>query len=45
MDYWTYAVGQIVGDMNQETSVRNVFAELLNEYADAMENLMVLMEE
>lgn len=39
MDYWTYAVGQVVGDMNQETTVRQVFSEMLEEYVEVMENL------
>lgn len=42
MDYWTYAVGQIVGDMNAETSVRQIFADLQTEYADVVERLQDL---
>lgn len=45
MDYWTYAVGQIVGDMQQETSVRQIFAEMLGEYVEVMENLNTMLEE
>jgi NAD(P)H-dependent flavin oxidoreductase YrpB (nitropropane dioxygenase family) len=36
-DYMTYYVGQIVGDMNAETSVRNVIHDILQEYADTCE--------
>ena len=36
-DYLTYYVGQIVGDMNAETSVRSVIQEMLNEFADTFE--------
>lgn len=36
LEYWTYAVGQIVGDMKEETSVRQVFAEFLNEYVETV---------
>ncbi|MNG41931.1 hypothetical protein D3C84_1314560 [compost metagenome] len=43
-DYWTYAVGQIVGDMNQETTVRQIFAEMLGEYVETMENLNNMLE-
>jgi NAD(P)H-dependent flavin oxidoreductase YrpB (nitropropane dioxygenase family) len=39
LDYWTYSVGQIVGDMRQEASVGQVMARLLNEYVDALERL------
>ncbi len=34
-----YFVGQIVGSMNQEKSVRSVVEELVQEYADTMERL------
>ena len=34
-----YFVGQIVGSMNQVTSVRHVIEELVQEYADTMERL------
>jgi len=36
-DYLTYYVGQIVGDMKAETSVRSVIQEMLNEFADTFE--------
>lgn len=39
LDYWTYAVGQIVGDMKAETSVRSVFTDILDEYVETMERL------
>lgn len=44
-DYWTYAVGQVVGDMNQETTVRQIFAEMLGEYVEVMEHLTQLLED
>jgi NAD(P)H-dependent flavin oxidoreductase YrpB (nitropropane dioxygenase family) len=44
-DYWTYAVGQVVGDMNQETTVRQIFAEMLGEYVEVMEHLNNLLED
>jgi NAD(P)H-dependent flavin oxidoreductase YrpB (nitropropane dioxygenase family) len=45
LDYWTYAVGQIVGDMKSETTVRQVFADLLEEYVTTMERLQSLVAE
>ena len=39
MDYWTYAVGQIVGDMKGESSVRAIFEEFLNGYVAAVDQL------
>jgi NAD(P)H-dependent flavin oxidoreductase YrpB (nitropropane dioxygenase family) len=36
-DYLTYYVGQIVGDMKAETSVRSVIQEMLNEFVDTFE--------
>jgi NAD(P)H-dependent flavin oxidoreductase YrpB (nitropropane dioxygenase family) len=39
LDYWTYSVGQAVGDMNGPTTVRHEFERMLNEYVDALENL------
>jgi len=39
MDYWTYSVGQIVGDMKTELTVRQVFEQLLNEYVEALDRL------
>jgi NAD(P)H-dependent flavin oxidoreductase YrpB (nitropropane dioxygenase family) len=45
LDFWTYAVGQIVGDMKSETTVRQVFADLLEEYVETMEKLKSLVAE
>ncbi len=45
LDYWTYAIGQIVGDMKSETTVRQVFADLLTEYVSAAEHLQELTAE
>jgi NAD(P)H-dependent flavin oxidoreductase YrpB (nitropropane dioxygenase family) len=42
LDYWTYAVGQIVGDMKEEATVRQIFADLLNEYSIAVEGIKSL---
>ena len=42
LDYWTYAIGQIVGDMKSETTVRQIFADLLTEYVSASEHLQAL---
>jgi NAD(P)H-dependent flavin oxidoreductase YrpB (nitropropane dioxygenase family) len=39
LDYWTYSVGQIVGDMTEETTVRQVMERLLTEYVEALERL------
>jgi len=36
-DYMTYYVGQIVGDMREETSVRGVIRDMLEELADTYE--------
>jgi hypothetical protein len=38
-DFLTYPVGQIVGDMRAETSVRNVVHEMLLELLDSKERL------
>lgn len=40
LDYWTYAVGQVVGDMKGTTTVRREIERLLNEYGDALEALL-----
>ena len=45
LDYWTYAIGQIVGEMKSETTVRQVFADLLTEYVAATEHLQALTAE
>lgn len=39
LEYWTYAVGQIVGDMKSETTVRQIFADLLTEYVETIEQV------
>lgn len=39
LDYWTYAVGQVVGDMKGHTTVKREIERLLVEYGDALENL------
>jgi NAD(P)H-dependent flavin oxidoreductase YrpB (nitropropane dioxygenase family) len=39
LDYWTYAVGQVLGDMTGPTTVRREMERLLNEYVDALEAL------
>lgn len=38
-DLLTYPAGQIVGQMNQQTTVRNVFNDMLTEYVDVVERL------
>jgi len=38
-DFLTYPVGQIVGDMTEETSVRSVVYDMLNELVEAKERL------
>jgi NAD(P)H-dependent flavin oxidoreductase YrpB (nitropropane dioxygenase family) len=43
-DYWTYAVGQVVGDMRQETTVRQVFADLQTEYVESLDRITALAE-
>jgi NAD(P)H-dependent flavin oxidoreductase YrpB (nitropropane dioxygenase family) len=45
LDYWTYAVGQIVGDMKSETTVRQIFADLLTEYVETVEQVEGLTAE
>jgi hypothetical protein len=45
LDCWTYAVGQIVGDMKEETIVRQIFADLLNEYSVAVDGIRSLTAE
>lgn len=39
LDYWTYAVGQVVGDMKGHTTVKGEIERMLTEYVDALENL------
>ncbi|MGI4814384.1 MAG: nitronate monooxygenase [Janthinobacterium lividum] len=38
-EYMGYYVGQIVGDMKEETSTKNVIYDMLTEYSDAVEKL------
>ena len=45
LDYWTYAIGQIVGDMKNETTVRQVFADVLGEFVETMDKMQTLMGE
>ncbi|GAB7006937.1 nitronate monooxygenase family protein [Nocardioides sp. AN3] len=40
LDYWTYSVGQAVGDMKGHTTVKREIERMLNEYGDALEQLM-----
>jgi NAD(P)H-dependent flavin oxidoreductase YrpB (nitropropane dioxygenase family) len=42
LEWWTYAVGQVVGEMKSETSVRQIFAEMLSEYVEAVDRLQAL---
>lgn len=39
LDFWTYSVGQIVGDMNGHSTVRSEIERMLGEYVDALEHL------
>lgn len=43
-EWMTWPVGQIVGDMKHETSVREVVQSLLEEFLDASERLQQLVE-
>ncbi|QQD20185.1 nitronate monooxygenase [Spongiibacter nanhainus] len=43
--YMSYPVGQVVGDMNSETSVRQVVMTMLEEFLDAAGWLTMLVEE
>ncbi len=38
-DFLTYPVGQLVGDMNEESSVRQVVQDMLVELAESKERL------
>jgi NAD(P)H-dependent flavin oxidoreductase YrpB (nitropropane dioxygenase family) len=44
-EFLTCPVGQIVGDMKQEDSVKQVIYDLLNEFADASERMATLLAE
>lgn len=39
LDYWTYSVGQAVGDMNEHTTVKSEIERMLNEYVEAVDKL------
>ena len=39
LDYWTYSVGQAVGDMNGHTTVKSEIERMLNEYVEAVDKL------
>jgi NAD(P)H-dependent flavin oxidoreductase YrpB (nitropropane dioxygenase family) len=38
-DYWTYAVGQVVGDMTRSTTVEREMERMINEYIEALDHL------
>ena len=44
-DFLTYPVGQIVGDMTEETSVRNVVHDMLLELVESKERLDRLLDQ
>ena len=39
LDYWTYAVGQAVGEMKGHTTCRSEIERMLTEYVEAVEQL------
>ncbi|MBS0501912.1 MAG: nitronate monooxygenase, partial [Proteobacteria bacterium] len=41
--FLTYPVGQLVGDMNEQTSVREVVQDMLLELAEARERLDAML--
>ena len=43
-NYMSYPVGQVVGDMTHETSVRQVVMDMLDEFVDSAHSLSALME-
>ena len=43
-DFLTYPVGQIVGDMSTESTVRQVIHDLLDEYVDSLERMNAITE-
>lgn len=43
-EHMSYPVGQIVGDMKQETSVKAIIYELLNEFLESTDRLNQLLE-
>jgi len=44
-EYMSYPVGQIVGDMHEETTVREVVYAMLEEFIEATERLGNLLRE
>ena len=44
-EHMGYPVGQIVGDMNTETNVRQIIHDFLNEFIDATERVNTLLNE
>lgn len=44
-DYYSFPAGQVVGTLTEETSVRQVMLDLLNEYVDTMERLASALNE
>jgi NAD(P)H-dependent flavin oxidoreductase YrpB (nitropropane dioxygenase family) len=44
VDFMTYPVGQLVGDMREETSVKEVVYEMLNELLESSERLSAIIE-
>lgn len=44
-DWMTYAAGQIIGRVNEPTSVKNVIYDMIAEYADTMERINGILEE
>jgi NAD(P)H-dependent flavin oxidoreductase YrpB (nitropropane dioxygenase family) len=44
-EFLTCPVGQIVGDMKEEQTVKQVIYDLLSEYADATERMIELVSE
>lgn len=44
-EHMSYPVGQIVGDMKTETTVRQIFNDFLNDFIDANERINTLLNE
>jgi NAD(P)H-dependent flavin oxidoreductase YrpB (nitropropane dioxygenase family) len=43
-DWMTYAAGQVVGQVNEPKSVKQVVYDMLTEYAEAMDRITMIME-
>src|SRR5262249_41939074 len=43
LDYWTYSIGQIVGEIERQTTGPEIFAEALAGYGDAVDPLEELV--